>query len=89
MRLIAELTMPKCGSWNGQWSGENDRYTVAFKTSPREVEKLVGRYYYNWPDGWGVSVEVRKPFPREKVTGRFCGYNWMIDSIRQHGKIIA
>ena len=87
MRLIAELTMPNRGSWNGGWSGEQDRYTVAIKTTDKKAKDLIGNYYYNFGDGWGANVEIREAEYREKVTNKFCGYNWMITSIKKHGLI--
>lgn len=88
MRLIAELTMPNCGSWNGRWSGERDKHTVAINVAPKRAEELIGNYYYRWSDGWGANVCIRKPELREKASGNFCGYNWMIDSIKLVGKIL-
>ena len=87
MRLIAELTMPNRGSWNGQWSGQNNKYTVAFNVAAKKAKELIGNYSYGWNDGWRANVEIRKPQPRERATGKFCGYNWMINSIRAFGEI--
>lgn len=89
MRLIAELSMPNVGSWNGKWSGAGNTYTIAVQTTPKKKNELLGYYYYNFGDGWGAGVTIREPKPREKVTNRFCGYEWMVDSIKKHGKIIA
>lgn len=86
MRLIAELTIPNVGSWNGRWSGEKDKYTKVFSTSKKMME-YIGNYYYNFGDGWGVNVQIREAEPREKITNKFCGYDWMIDSIKEHKKI--
>ena len=87
MRLIAELSMPNCGSWNGRWSGERDRFTKEFSRSKKMADKI-GRYSYNFGDGWRASVEIREAEPREKVTKKFCGYDWMIDSIKVRGEIV-
>jgi hypothetical protein len=89
MRLIAELTMPHNNSWNGRWSGENDKYTKEIKVGKKAVEKLKGNYYYNFGDGWGANVEIREAKLREKVTNKFCGYEWMVQSILMHGEIRA
>lgn len=88
MILIAELSIPYAASWNGRWSGENDNYTVAINVSPKRSEKLIGDYSYRWSDGWCAMVSIRKPKLREKVSNKFCGYNWMIKSILDHGQII-
>ena len=87
MRLVAELTMPNCGSWNGKWSVEKNKHTVAINVSPKSAEKLIGNYYYRWDDGWGANVEIRKPQKGERTSGDFAGYRWMINSIRTHGEI--
>lgn len=87
MRLIAELTMPNVGSWNGKWTGERERYTKAISAPAKDAEKLIGSYYYNFGDGWGANVEIRKAEPRERVTNNFCGYDWMISSIKNNGYI--
>jgi hypothetical protein len=89
MRLIAELTMPNVGSWNGQYSGAKDRKTVVFATSSKKYESLIGSYYYNFGDGWGASVQVREAEPRERVTKKFSGYEWMLAEIKVHGKILT
>ena len=52
-------------------------------------------HYYNFGDGWGANVSVRivegAKSRNQAIKGSkgFCGYDWMIDSILKHGKIIA
>lgn len=51
-------------------------------------------FYYNFGDGWGANVkaEVVDSYTarkRTKESAGFCGYQWMIESIIKHGKIIA
>lgn len=87
MRLIAELTMPNCSSWNGRWSGEKDKHTIALNVTPKKSEKLIGNYSYRFTDGWRANIEIRKPKPRERVTNKFLGYNWMVRSIQKQGEI--
>jgi len=101
MRLIFELTMPNVGSWNGKWTGANDKYTIAYKPNKVDLKKLPhlikiidklkqgqnSNFYYNFGDGWGANVEVRLSKHREKATNKFCGYEWMIKSILEKGKI--
>lgn len=86
MRLIAELSMPNRGSWNGGWTGENSKYTKVFATS-KKMESLIGDYRYSFGDGWTARISVRPAEPRERVTNRFAGYEWMISSIKSHGDI--
>jgi hypothetical protein len=84
-RIVAELTMPNVGSWNGKWTGDSDKHTILVKG--KNAKELIGNYYYNFGDGWGASVEIRKAKPREKITNQFAGYEWMVESIKKHGVI--
>lgn len=86
MRLIAELTMPNVGSWNGKWTGAKNTYTKVFSTS-KKAEKFIGSYRYSFGDGWSANVQVRLAEPRERVSNKFYGYEWMIHSIKDHGDI--
>jgi hypothetical protein len=97
MIISFELSMPSNNSWNNRWSGEGRLYArvvnVGTSKSAREkYEKLIGYHSYSFGDGWRAAITVRE------VTGSaarkirkdslgFCGYDWMIDSIRAHGKI--
>ncbi len=88
-RYIFELSMPSNNSWNGKWSGKEAKYTVAKNISEKKAKTLESYYTYNFGDGWVAGVTVRIAKPREKATNKFCGYNWMIDSILYKGEIIA
>jgi len=88
MRLIAELTIPKAGSWNGLFTGPNEIRTITFTSSGKEHIDKIGKYSYDFNDGWIASIEIREPKPKEKVTGNFFSYYWMLESIKKHGKII-
>ena len=48
-------------------------------------------FRHRWNDGWEALVEVRTVDAREARQIRrktdFCGYDWMIDSIIEHGEI--
>lgn len=101
MKICFELSMPNRGSWNGGWSGEKNLYArvISFSnskagnsTANKILEK--GSFYYRWNDGWGASVSVRQVDGVEsrrikKQSKGFCGYDWMITSIRYHGDIYA
>ena len=90
------LTMPNNNSWNGKWSGEGDLYAVVENIRSVKVcdELLKTDYhYYNFGDGWGAGVSIKEidaAMARKvrKQSRGFCGYNWMISSIKNHGKII-
>jgi hypothetical protein len=98
--LSFELSMPGCGSWNGRWSGASNFYAITKSfTGKRGVElaqKILAHphYSYGWSDGWRASVEVKAVDSKQAKTIRdkskgFCGYEWMVDSICEHQKIIA
>ncbi len=59
-----------------------------------KATKLLGNHYHVFSDGTGCSVTVSIPdWPSELRQVRrdskgFCGYDWMADSIWQHGGII-
>lgn len=94
-----ELTMPGRNSWNGKWSGEDKAYLhirnmgLSKKAEARTDELVAnGPYHYNFGDGWRALVRVRKVTAAEakksrKRTAGFCGYDWMITSILEHGVI--
>lgn len=87
-RIIFELSMPNNNSWNGKWSGADNKYTVSKVLSKKDCELFIGKsYYYNFGDGWTACVKCRLPAPREKATNNFCGYQWMITSILLHNEI--
>ena len=90
------LTMPNNNSWNGKWSGEGNLYAAVENIRSVKVcdELLKTDYHhYNFGDGWaaGVSIKEIDAATARKVRKQsrgFCGYNWMISSIKNHGKII-
>lgn len=99
MTLLFELTMPNVGSWDGKWSGANRRHLLIRKLSNTKknlerATKLVGNYHYSWSDGWGANVQCTVIEPKcaryfRKLSDGFCGYDWMVDSILERGKILA
>lgn len=86
-RFIFELSMPSNNSWNNRWSGENTRYTIAKTITEKAAKRLSDYYSYSFGDGWVASVTARKAKPREKVTGNFCGYDWMVNEIIWYNEI--
>lgn len=100
MQLAFTLSMPNRGSWNGGWSGEDRLFCIikSFKTQKavdKATELLQKRsFYYGWSDGWGASVSIKEVTPAEarqmkKKSSGFAGYDWMVDSIIDYGKILA
>lgn len=99
MILSFELTMPNVGSWNGKWSGAAKKYYKHRTVGVQQIRQLLGpdkkrrSFYYNFGDGWGANVFVeqvsaREKSRRERVSAGFYGYEWMISSILEFGKIL-
>jgi hypothetical protein len=90
--------MPNSGSWNGKWTGDGNFYARCRTVSPKLSKVVLNdqesrSFYYNFGDGWGANVEVKKVTSAEKKkieknSKGFCGYEWMIDSIIQYDTII-
>ena len=98
MILAFELTMPSPPSWNGKWSGENRRWIIfrefATDSAAARVAAYGGRHSYRWSDGWTAVVSVTPVSQEEmnrlgKLSAGFNGYDWMVSSIIDHGKIYA
>jgi len=95
--IVFILTMPNCGSWNGKWSGEDDFYCRrrTYKNDDEKLKNVMAEnyHYYNFGDGWGAGVEVKEMTAKEarKLASKskgFRGYDWMIDEIEEHGRIL-
>lgn len=93
-----ELTMPNRGSWNNKWSQENDRHYIIkdfCKTYFDEHKNnLVGSWWYTWSDGWsacvtGEVIDGKESAKRKRMKTKFCGYDWMVNSIIYYGKIMT
>lgn len=93
--IVFILTMPNVGSWNGKWTGANDLYCKAGGLGGAKEKELGGKsFYYRWSDGWRANVKCEKMGAKEtnkmlKASKGFCGYDWMVDSIIKHNKIIT
>jgi hypothetical protein len=96
MLVAFTLSMPGRNSWDGRWSGEDRLYVVVEKVSDVRASEIVagGPYYYNWSDGWGARIDVRAVDGKEarklrSKSAGFCGYEWMVNTIRLYGKPMA
>lgn len=99
MILVFILSMPSSGAWDGKWSGDGKLYAKIVnlgrsKKAEAEATKILAtRYYrYNFGDGWVAGIEVKEVDGKEATKIRrashgFCGYDWMVNSIRNHGRI--
>lgn len=97
--LVFELTVPRAGSYNGKWSQADKRHILV-----RDVPITRYRYKYsdfdnktwtyNFGDGWVASIKctvcdryVASEY--RKISGDFCGYEWMVDSILNYDNIVC
>jgi len=91
MLLAFELSMPGVNSWNGRWTGEARPHVKVLSVGAKCLAKP-GRYEYDFGDGWRAAVTVRTvdgatARKLRKASDGFCGYDWMVDEIRFHGRI--
>ncbi len=94
--ILFTLTMPGCGSWNGVDTGAGRFHGIIKSLSNEDSKRVLETkdYRYTWDDGWSANIEVQKITgkDRPKIERRsegFRGYDWMVDSIIKHGKIIT
>lgn len=102
MIITFTLSMSGVGSWNGKWTGAENLYCKVInfkqqygKKAAELTERILSNriYYYNFGDGWEAAITVeavnaKKAAKLRRDSKDFCGYDWMIDSIIQHGKIV-
>ena len=102
--VLFELSMPNNNAWNGKWSQADKLHcrvrSYPFRKNQKQVcERLKNVLsttgcYYNFGDGWGANVHVdvfegaKAKNAAIKGSKGFCGYDWMVDSIISHGKIL-
>lgn len=99
MTLCFELTMPTNNAWNGKWSGDEEYHAKTrnfgrSKKAKEQVQEILSKtpYFYEWDDGWSARISARLIDSKESKTVKlrskgFAGYEWMIESIINHGKI--
>lgn len=99
-RIEFRLSMPGRGSWNGAWSGSERNYAIVRTMTDEAVKKLMGTdlgiaisksWYHRWDDGWTAQVTARivPAGERLKKSNGFCGYDWMVTNILDHGNTIT
>ena len=97
MHVSFELSMPNNNAWNGRWSGEGGKYvrvlTVSESTRAKFEALINAQHVYDFGDGWTACVTVKEVTGADKrkllkSSKGFCGYDWMIDSLRYHGSIL-
>lgn len=93
-RIEFRLSMPHVNTWNGRWSGEERNYTIVRNLTEHAIRDLLGdkpsvSLGYNFGDGWFARVVARivPSGERLKKSDGFCGYDWMVTDILDHGFI--
>ena len=88
------LSMPNIGRWEGSENLYVRTHSFTTKKEKEKVRELLktGYFHYNFGDGWAVGVSLDEVNAQEasklrKASNGFCGYEWMIDSIIDHGYI--
>ena len=91
-RIEFRLSMPGRASWDGKWSGAGKHYAIARTMTDENADKLMRgaverSWNHHWPDGWTAEVTARvvPPGERLKKSAGFCGYDWMVANILDHG----
>ena len=90
MIAVFELSMPSVGSWNGKWTAADDYHSIVRWVKPMPENDY---YRHNFGDGWSAGISVKQVDSKEATKIRrkskgFCGYEWMVQSILDNGKII-
>lgn len=100
MHVAFELSMPNNNAWDKRWSGDGKKYVRVLtvsdaKATRAKFEALAkAQHYHDFGDGWTACVTVKEVTGGEKrklvkASKGFCGYDWMIESLRSHGEIRA
>lgn len=91
--------MPGNNAWNGKWSGEGNLYVKVINLGKSKKAIAKGReildkgyFSYSFGDGWRAGISVKEVGAKESGKLRrkskgFCGYDWMVDSIRYNLEI--
>jgi hypothetical protein len=100
MILTFRLIMLNVKTCNGRRSDEGRDHvrvvTFRGKSGKAKGQQILshGSYRYNFGDGWWARIDVEQVSSSTAAKIRrsepsFCGYNWMVDSIFQFGKILS
>ena len=91
------LTMPNNNAWNHKWTGDGRLFCIVNRYRKKDLTLANlknDNHYYNFEDGWGANVEVKRITADEaklyrKRSEGFSGYGWMVDEIEAHGRILT
>jgi hypothetical protein len=99
INLIFRLSMPGTGPNGERWNSDN-RVHALIRPVPRNLKstenanKLLAAksWRYDFGDGWIAQVDVEQGTQQtvhraRRLSQGFCGYDWMVASILEHGEI--
>ena len=72
---------------------EHKKYSIAWSLGDKALASIglsnnsMARFSYSWNDPYTIGIEARIAKPREKVSGHFMGYEWMIDNLIKYGTV--
>lgn len=103
--LLFEYGHTNIGSWDRKWPGEGRVYAKSKKIYKEQEEFLASKgismkigeqttFIHNFEDGWTAKVTVTVGRASDfadilKRSEGFLGYDWMIDNILEHGRILT
>lgn len=91
-RVMFTLSMPGRSSWDGRWSGQGRNYILVHRLGAKALAELMDgkperSWFHRWDDGWMACITARvlEPGSRVPKSDGFCGYDWMVRNILDHG----
>ena len=91
-----KLSMPSRASWTKGWSGAERNYAITRQLTDKKAAELLGgreeaSWSYSFGDGWVARVTARivRAGDRRPKSDGFSGYDWMVNSIIDNGRIEA
>lgn len=72
---------------------QNKKYSIARSLGAEELGVIglsnnsMARFSYSWNDPFTIGIEAKIAKPRDKVSGNFLGYDWMIDNLVKYGSV--
>lgn len=95
--ILFEFLWNNIGSWNGKTAGQDKKYYIRRQVSKEQdpENKLDNGYFiYDFGDGWTAGVSSKRVSAREaqkamRQSAGFHGYDWMVDEILKHGRILT
>ena len=74
--IVFELTMPHVNTWNGRWSGENERFIRIYPNNSVPKEYVDRDFEYYFSDGWVANIHISRTdaASAHKLENQSCGF---------------